>query len=254
MRYTNYNKRWDAERKAGLRLRACGLGGSIRKDEERREKGLDGAPGRAEKGAKQQRPRGGEGKKMGWMEKRKRVAAAAAILLGAAASGASVAAAGEVVSAVEGKVEHVDRATKTIVVKSADGTEHTIHLVDHTVVHDAKGTTRGAEGAARNLGQGAQVVVHYSEKGSVDTADEVDHIGKGGLKEADGTVSSIDRKAKTLTVKGKDGAEHVYQLSDHAAADAGKDTQDAAKKSAKVTVYYTEEGGQRIAHFFRTAF
>jgi hypothetical protein len=52
-----------------------------------------------------------------------------------------------VVTAVEDTVEHVDCGAKKIMVKSSDGTEHTIHLVGHTVVHRAKGTYHGAEGA-----------------------------------------------------------------------------------------------------------
>ncbi len=43
-------------------------------------------------------------------------------------------AADDVVSAVHGTVTSVDTAGKTIVVKSADGTEHTVHYVDTTVV------------------------------------------------------------------------------------------------------------------------
>jgi hypothetical protein len=45
--------------------------------------------------------------------------------------------AADVVSAVHGTVEKVDSATRTIVVKTADGTEHTFHYVGRTVVHGA---------------------------------------------------------------------------------------------------------------------
>jgi hypothetical protein len=36
---------------------------------------------------------------------------------------------------VEGVVTKIDRAAKTVVVKAADGTEYTMHLVGRTVVH-----------------------------------------------------------------------------------------------------------------------
>jgi hypothetical protein len=39
-------------------------------------------------------------------------------------------------------------------------------------------------------------------------------------------------------------------MSDHAVADAGKDIAKGTDKSAKVTVYYTEEAGKKTAHFF----
>ena len=43
-----------------------------------------------------------------------------------------VLAADDVVSAVHGVVTKVDAASKTIVVKTKDGTQHTIHFVDKT--------------------------------------------------------------------------------------------------------------------------
>jgi hypothetical protein len=55
-----------------------------------------------------------------------------------------------------------------------------------------------------------------------------------------------------MTVKSGDGTEQAYHLSKNAADDAGKDTDDAAKKSAHVSVYYSEDAGQKVAHFFKT--
>jgi len=39
-------------------------------------------------------------------------------------------------------------------------------------------------------------------------------------------------------------------LTDHAAADAGKEMAEGTEKGAKVTVYYAEESGRKVAHFF----
>ena len=44
-------------------------------------------------------------------------------------------------------------------------------------------------------------------------------------------------------VKAADGTEHTFVV-------AGKDTAEGAKKAGKATVYYTEEGGKKVAHFF----
>src|ERR1700682_2826831 len=41
-------------------------------------------------------------------------------------------------SATEGTVKKIDAITKTIVVKTASGTEHTIHFLDRTAVHGAE--------------------------------------------------------------------------------------------------------------------
>ncbi len=155
-------------------------------------------------------------------------------------------------SATEGTVEKVDRAAKTVVVKAADGTEHTFHLVDRTVVHGAQATHRGADASARDLREGSEVVVHSTKSGTEETAEEIDHVGADGLRKADGTVTHFDRAGKTMTIKTADGTEQTFHLSEHAAQDAGRDTDDAAKKSGRVTVYYSEQAGHKVAHFFKS--
>ena len=60
----------------------------------------------------------------------------------------------------------------------------------------------------------------------------------------------MDRGAKTIAVKTADGSVQSFRMADHATVDAGKDVGRATEKSAKVTVYYTEKAGRRIAHFF----
>jgi hypothetical protein len=152
-----------------------------------------------------------------------------------------------------GAVLKLDAGAKTVVVKMADGTEHTFHFVKRTTVHGAQATAASAKDVFHGLKEGSQVAVHYTAKGSVETAEEVDNIGKDGLKATDATVTHIDRGAKTLAVKTADGAEETYRLTDHAAKDAGKDVGEGAGKSVKVTIYYTEEGGHKVAHFFKKA-
>ena len=161
------------------------------------------------------------------------------------------AAQGEVVRAMEGTVKKVDATTKTFVVKAADGTEHTLRFVGRTSVHGGEATAKGTKDAFQGLKEGSEVVVHYSTKGTEETAEEVDHIGKGGLKTTQGTLTSMDRGAKAMTVKTADGAVTTFRLTDRAATDAGEDIGKGAEKSAKVSVYYTEEAGRKVAHFFK---
>ncbi|MBS1859601.1 MAG: hypothetical protein JST11_29785 [Acidobacteria bacterium] len=152
-----------------------------------------------------------------------------------------------------GTVMKLDAGAKTAVVKLADGSEHTLHFLKRTAVHGADDTAAGAKEAFHGLKEGSQVAVHYTAEGAVETADEVDHIGKGGLKAADGTVTGIDRGAKTLSVKTANGAQETYKLTDNAAKYSGKEIAAGTEKSAKVTVYYTEEAGHKVAHFFKAA-
>jgi hypothetical protein len=152
--------------------------------------------------------------------------------------------------AVRGKVERIDSTAKTMVVKAADGTEHTFHFVARTAVHGGEKAGAVTEESFHGLKEGSEVIVHYTAKGTEETAEEVDHIGEGGLKATEGTVTHLDRAAKTVTVKTADGTEEAFRLTDHAAEDAGRDIAEGAEKSAKVTVYYTEHAGHKVAHFF----
>lgn len=165
---------------------------------------------------------------------------------------AGILAAAEKPDSLEGVVTKIDRTAKTVMVKAVDGTEHTIHLVDRTVVHGGNQTYKGTEEAGRDLQEGAQVVVHYTKQGADETAEEIDHIGKDGLKMSEGSITKFDRAARTMTIKVADGTEQTYRLTEHAAKDAGKGTKDTAKKSAHAIVYYSEEAGHKVAHFFKT--
>jgi arginine repressor len=155
--------------------------------------------------------------------------------------------AADVVTAVHGTVTKVDNATKTIVVKTKDGTEHTLHFVAKTTV---SGADAGAKDTFKGVKEGSEVVAHFTVKGTEKTAVEVDKVGKDGMKETEGTVSDIDRGAKTIAVKTADGTVQTFKMADHATEDAGKDIAKGTEKTAKVTVYYTEEAGKKVAHWF----
>jgi hypothetical protein len=152
-------------------------------------------------------------------------------------------AADDVVSAVHGTVTKVDSATKTMVVKAKDGTEHTVHYTDKTVVWGADKTAAGAKDSYKGIATGSEVVVRYTEKGGEKSAMEVDKVGKDGMKYVDGTVEKVSADGKTVTVKAADGTEHTFTV-------VGKGIGAGAAKGGKATVYYTEEGGKKVAHFF----
>jgi len=149
-------------------------------------------------------------------------------------------AAQDVVSAVHGTITKLDSTAKTAAVKFAD----------KTTVHGAEATAMGGKDAFHGLTEGTEVVAHYTTKGTENTAVEVDKVGKDGIKSVDGTITHMDRAGKTLAVKTADGTEDTFRLSGHAATDAGKDIAKGSEKSAKVTVYYTEGAGKKVAHFF----
>ena len=156
-------------------------------------------------------------------------------------------AADDVAGAVDATVKAVDKGTKTVVVKTADGTEETFHFIGRTVAHGGEAAAHGSKDAFEGMKEGDEVIVHYTMKGAAKTAMEVDHVGKDGLKASEVAVKSVDRGAKTMTVKTADGAEETYHLTDRAAKESGK----GIGKAGKVTVYYTEDSGKKVIHFFK---
>jgi hypothetical protein len=156
----------------------------------------------------------------------------------------------DVVLAVHGVVTKVDAAAKTIVVKTKDGTEHTIHFVDKTTVRGGEAVEAGAKDTFHGVKEGSEVVAHYTETGTEKTAVEVNEVGRSGFKAMEGTVTKVGEGGKTITVKAADGTEYTFEVAGRGTKVAAVDTAKGTEKGAKVAVYYTEEGGKKIAHFF----
>jgi hypothetical protein len=100
--------------------------------------------------------------------------------------GISNALAQDVAHWVTGVVKSVDKDTKTVVVKSADGTEHTIKYTSDTVVKGSKDVAKGTEKASVDTylaaKTGAQVTVKYTEKAGEKTAVGVKDASKATAK------------------------------------------------------------------------
>jgi hypothetical protein len=149
----------------------------------------------------------------------------------------------DVVSIVHGTIKKVDSATKTIVVKTADGTEHTIKVTGQTTY---KGTKQGLE----SLKEGTEVVAGTTGKGLDEAGLEIGNISKDSVKVTKGTIVKVDKDTKTVVVKAADGTEKTFDFTETAGKDMGQAVGAGAEKGAKVTVYYTEEAGKKTAHFF----
>lgn len=94
----------------------------------------------------------------------------------------------DVVHAASGIVKSIDKGSKTVVVKTAEGTEHTIKYTDQTVVKGAKETGKGVEKGSIDTYMGAkvgtQVTVNYTEKAGEKTAVGVKDAAKATAKAA----------------------------------------------------------------------
>jgi hypothetical protein len=147
------------------------------------------------------------------------------------------------VSIIHGTIRKIDRATKTLVVRTADGADHTIQVTDQATIH---GTKDGFAG----LSQGSAVVVRSAAKGRQSTADDLGRLGKDGMRIMEGTIENLDQGTKTITVRDAEGNEKTFEYTDRAENDLAKVVVRGAEKGARVTVYYTEEGSKKIAYFF----
>jgi len=139
--------------------------------------------------------------------------------------------------ALPGNVDKIYDGLNTLIVKAADGTDHVIHVTKDTHVH-------GAE-ALSNVQRGTPVVVHYTVKNNEPSVDEIDCLGPEGLPSTEGTVTAVDRVRKTITVKYSGGEIERLRLTHHAAIENG------TIKGNRVVVYYTNEAGQKVAHYFK---
>jgi hypothetical protein len=144
--------------------------------------------------------------------------------------------------ALEGTVDEEYAGAHAILVKTTSGLRHLVHLTRGTTVHGAKKAD-----PLKGLEAGTPVVVHYVGQGERVTAVEVDRIASDGLQTIEGVVTRVDRHAKTLGLRLEDGATDVLHLTDRAAADVGKQV----GETDRVIVYYTDDEGHRIVHFFK---
>jgi hypothetical protein len=155
-----------------------------------------------------------------------------------------------VVTATHGTITKIDKAAKTISIKTADGTEHVFHWAKDTTIHGVRASDVAAKDSWHGLKEGSEVVAHSTKRETEETAVEVDKVGDAGLTKTEGTIKEIDRGGKKLVIESADGTERTFTLTGHAAADGGKDVAAGAEKGTHVVVYSTAEASKKVAHFF----
>lgn len=149
--------------------------------------------------------------------------------------------------ALKGTVTKFYRGLNALVVTTVDGAQHVYHFTAGVLVHGSKGA--GPNDLA-GLRPGTSVVVHYRINGTEELAEEIDELGDRGVKTEEGIVTKIDRDHREIVLKFADGKTETLRLTDRAASELGDDIN--ANGNTVVTVYYTDESGYRLAHYFRT--
>jgi hypothetical protein len=150
--------------------------------------------------------------------------------------------------ALEGTVDETSRAGKTVIVKTVDGIRHLFHMTGETAVH---GSAAAGADTLGGIEAGNRVVVHYTAKTRQETALEVDRVGASGLKTVEGVVNRVDRAGRVISIRLADGSTQTLRLTERAAADVGRDVDSAVAHTTRVVVYYADESGHQVAHYFK---
>jgi hypothetical protein len=71
------------------------------------------------------------------------------------------------------------------------------------------------------------------------------------LKTVEGMVTPVDRAGRKISIRLADGSTQTLRLTERAATDVGKDVDRAAANTTGIVVYYADEAGERVAHYFK---
>jgi hypothetical protein len=149
------------------------------------------------------------------------------------------------VIATDATIKDEHKAANKIVVTTEDGVEHVYSAAKDLLVHGGKNSVLA------DLKPGTTVVVHYTADEGGESAHEIDRVGGNGLQTTEGMVTDINRGKKEITIRYDNGMTEKLTLTDRAAVDAGQDFKDQAVGTTRVVVYYSDEAGKKIAHYFK---
>jgi arginine repressor len=160
--------------------------------------------------------------------------------------------------AIAGEIKKVDHSAKTLLIRTAEGTEETVKYTERSAVHGLKDVARVADAGAKAGLEGTSAVIRYTGQGADRTVVSVEHIPRHTLSLAKGTVLRIDKAGKFVVLKTEAGAEETFQISKDAVVDtghgveaAGAATGRAIIQGAAVIVHYSESGSQKVAHLLK---
>jgi hypothetical protein len=149
--------------------------------------------------------------------------------------------------ALEGTMKRFYRAANVVVVTTMDGMEHVYHFTKDLIVHGGK---KSGVDALEGLREGTTVVIHHATTESRALAEEIDVLGEGGLKSTEGMVTNIDRRNREITIRYNNGKTETLQMTSRAAAEA-EAANDESGEEARIVVYYSDEAGRKVAHYFK---
>lgn len=131
-------------------------------------------------------------------------------------------------------------ATPESVDRFYDGVNKTLVKTGEGIDHLRGATKAKADGEAASLDglrPGTPVVVHYSVKGIQTSAD----ANEDGSSVNEGIITNVDRSSKRITIRFAGGSTETLRLTR------------STSGGGRVIVYYPDQAGQRVAHYFKPA-
>lgn len=151
--------------------------------------------------------------------------------------------------ALEGVMKQFYKGAQTVIVTTADGVEHVFRFTKDLIVHGGK---KPGVDALEGLREGTTVVIHEGRTDQGATADEIDVLGDEGLKIGEGIVTDINRRKQEITIRYDNGSTETLQMTPRAADESTGNLAPDGENS-RVVVYYSDEEGRKIAHYFKKA-
>jgi hypothetical protein len=152
-------------------------------------------------------------------------------------------------TALEVTMKQFYKAANVVIVTTKDGVEHAYRFTKDLIVHGGK---KPGVDALEGLREGTTVVIHRTAIESERTVQEIDVIGGEGLQVAEGVVTHIDRRKQEITIGYADGRTEAMQMTNRAIAESEAGIERAGNET-RIVVYYLDEAGHKVVHYFRKA-
>ena len=154
---------------------------------------------------------------------------------------------------VLGTIENIDSAANTITVRLADGTDKTLQLAKRLVVNGREETRNRAESA---LTAQERAVIYYTDKGSDETAVDVESLNHAMRRTITGTLISADKGNRTVVLRTANGKEETFRVQNDAVIESSDGVmifaQFEPQAGAQITLHYQDPLGMaevsRIKH------
>lgn len=152
-----------------------------------------------------------------------------------------------------GTIEKIDPDNQTITVRSNGDVVTAFKWAAKATAHGIK---EGAIWTAYASHIGANVVVHSVKIAGVETIKGIEWFGQGTTKVVEGTIRYVGKNGKKIGLIIANGAEEIYEVSEHALVKTGKAAYHGAKvvakdtaKGAVATIHFVEKEGKKTIHF-----